>query len=163
MNKSNNKNSITKKINCTGQGIPENTQHCFILDIAADNISIYETYDYKTNDKTLKATLNTLQWDNIKESVFTRINQFMQQNNYKKNRIIKGINYINVSLAKEITLLFWGIESTNNIKEIESALKNWNGLDPIERTYLYTMTNANLSIDHLRGWRGAIKKILIEN
>lgn len=128
-----------------------------------DNILIYESFDYNVNKGNLKATISRLQWDNIKDSVLTRINHFIQENNFKRNRINKDINYLNVLLGKEITLLFWGIEETEDINNINSALKNWYGLSDSERWYLYTMTNANLSIDHCRGWRGAVKKILTEN
>jgi hypothetical protein len=152
-----------KKINCIGQGVTENTYHCFIMEYTKENILIYETFNYNDSKGDLKASISRLQWDNIKNSVLTRINNFMQENSFRKNRITKDINYLNVLLGKEITLLFWGIEETEDINNINSALKNWHGLSDSERWYLYTMTNANLSIDHNRGWRGAIKKILIEN
>jgi hypothetical protein len=150
------------KIINIGQGVPENTTHCFILEVQKEKVLIYETFDYNVS-KSLKATLNILRWNNIKESIMYRISKFISENNYKKNRFVTGTNYINSQLGKEIALLFWGIEATENVKEIQATIKNWNGLDPIERCYLYTMTNANLSIDMNRGWRGAIKKILIEN
>lgn len=158
----------TKKIICVGQGVEENTYHCFILDLTGTGtnnvIQIYESYNYSTSKGNLKATINVLQWDIIKDSILVRINDFMQENNYKKNRLLlKDVNYLNVLLGKEITLLFWGIEGTQNKNEIESAIRNWQGLSDIERCYLYTMTNANLSKDYNKGWRGAVKKILIEN
>lgn len=152
-----------KKINCIGQGVSENTYHCFILEHTKDNINIYETFDYNVNKGDLKATISRLQWDIIKDSILARISQFTQENNFKRNRINKDINYLNVLLGKEITLLFWGIENIEDINNIKTAINNWCGLSDSERWYLYTMTNANLSIDHCRGWRGAIKKILIEN
>jgi hypothetical protein len=150
------------KIKNLGIGVGENISHCFILDITKDKIQISESFDLNVT-KSIEASLNAIQWDYIKESVLYRIGKFITDNNYKKNRIITGENYINILLGKELTMLFWGIENTNDKNEIEIALRNWKGFEDSERWYFYTMTNANLNADKNRGWRGAIKKILIEN
>lgn len=148
------------KIKCIGQGVAEDEQSYFILDIEKEIIKIYEVLN---NQKELKVTITIQQWNTIKESVIHRISMFMEKHNYKKNRIIKGENKISKLLGKELCFLFWGIESTEDENNIKSAINNWNGFEDSERWYFYTMTNANLSIDKSKGWRGAVKKILIEN
>ena len=150
------------KIKNIGLGVPENTYHCFILDIEKDTVRIAESYDLNAT-KSHKSTLNINQWNCINEAVLSLILKFISENDYKKNKIASKENYINTTLGKQIAVLFWGIEQTQNNNEIVTALRNWQGLTDIERCYLYTMTNANLSKDYDRGWRGAIKKILIEN
>ena len=150
------------KIKNTGQGVPENSTHCFILDIQKDRIQISESFDLNVNKK-VKASLGAEQWWYVKETVLNRMNKFIEENGYKKNKVVAGENYINILLGKEITMLFWGIEHTNEKYNIETAIRNWRGFEDSERCYFYTMTNANLSGDMNRGWRGAIKKILIEN
>jgi len=150
------------KIKNIGQGVPENTSHCFILDIQKDRIQISESYDLNVT-KSVKANLGAEQWWYVKETVLNRMSKFVVENGYKKNKVITGENYINVLLGKELTVLFWGIEYTNEKYNIETAIRNWKGFEDSERWYFYTMTNANPISDMNRGWRGAIKKILIEN
>ena len=99
----------------------------------------------------------------IKFNIIQYFKQYITKNNLKSNRLTSGDNFLSRLLGKEIGLLFLGIEDTVDEDEIIKALKNWNGLDVTEKWYLYTMANANLSKDHNKGWRGAIKKILIEN
>lgn len=150
------------KIKNIGIGVLEETQHYYILDIEKDNIKVFITYDNGIT-KDLQIIINNQQWELIKDAMINRYKKSLKTNNYKINRIIKGENKLNTLLAKETILLFWGIEGTENKDNINSAIRNWEGLSPEERWYLYTMTNANLSKDINKGWRGAIKKILIEN
>lgn len=150
------------KIKNVDIGVIEGSGHYFILDISKDNIKVYLTYN-NGYTKDLQATISIQQWELIKYNVINNFKDVLKDDNYKINRIHKGENKLNVLLGKETILLFWGIEGTKNKNDIEQSLKNWQGLSREERWYLYTMTNANLSKDINKGWRGAVKKILIEN
>ena len=60
-------------------------------------------------------------------------------------------------------VLLWGIEDCDP-GNIPTALRNWNGLLPEERWWLYTMTNAATGqIGDKRGWRVALRYALCEN
>ena len=68
-------------------------------------------------------------------------------------------------LGKELVLLAWSIEDADPTL-IPVAVKNWMGLAPEERWWLYTMTNA--ATGHAvsgrgKGWRKAVRYALTEN
>lgn len=149
------------KIKNDDLGVRLEDEHYFILDIS-ENIKIYETYN-SGHTKQLKASTTKNNWNLIKDNILMSFKKSLQEDNYKINRIHIGENKINIQLAKELIILLWGIESIEDGNNIQIALRNWNGFERAERWYLYTMTNANLNANKNKGWRGAIKKILIEN
>ncbi|MCI0529792.1 MAG: DUF3780 domain-containing protein, partial [Nitrospira sp.] len=68
-------------------------------------------------------------------------------------------------LGKELVLLAWAIEDADPTL-IPIAVKNWLGLKPEERWWLFTMTNA--ATGHAingrnKGWRKAVRYALTEN
>ena len=68
-------------------------------------------------------------------------------------------------LGKELTLLAWAVEDADPAL-IPAAIRNWSGLAPEERWWLFTMTNA--ATGHAlhgrnRGWRKAVRFALTEN
>ena len=66
-------------------------------------------------------------------------------------------------LGKELMVLLWGIEN-NDPAGIPTAMRNWLGLQPEERWWLYTMTNASTGrINDKKGWRTALRYALCEN
>ena len=76
-----------------------------------------------------------------------------------------GGNSLARLLGKELTLLAWAIEDADPVL-IPTALKNWLGLMPEERWWLFTMTNA--ATGHAvhgrgKGWRKAVRFALTEN
>ena len=65
--------------------------------------------------------------------------------------------------GKEMMVLLWGIEN-NDPSGIPTAIRNWMGLQPEERWWLYTMTNASTGgINDKKGWRTALRYALCEN
>jgi hypothetical protein len=68
-------------------------------------------------------------------------------------------------LGKELVLLGWAVEDADP-GLIPAAIKNWLGLMPEERWWLYTMTNAatgHAVYGKYRGWRKAVRFALTEN
>jgi hypothetical protein len=66
-------------------------------------------------------------------------------------------------MGKELMVLLWGIEN-NDPAGIPTAIRNWLGLQPEERWWLYTMTNASTGgINDKKGWRAALRYALCEN
>jgi len=62
-----------------------------------------------------------------------------------------------------MVLLAWAVEDSDP-KVIPNALKNWSGLKPEERWWLYTMTNASTGEPNTKyGWRKAVRYALCEN
>jgi hypothetical protein len=65
--------------------------------------------------------------------------------------------------GKELLVLLWAIEAPDvRREEIGVAIRNWHGLKPEERWWLYTMTAAATGLGHQTGmgWRGALRLAL---
>ena len=65
--------------------------------------------------------------------------------------------------GKELLVLLWAVEARDvSAEEIAVAIRNWHGLKPEERWWLYTMTAATTGLAHQvgMGWRGALRQAL---
>ena len=65
--------------------------------------------------------------------------------------------------GKELLVLLWAIEAPEvTAEEVAVAIRNWHGLKPEERWWLYTMTAAATGLAHQvgMGWRGALRQAL---
>lgn len=66
-------------------------------------------------------------------------------------------------LGKELLVLLWAIEQLDvSPEEIAVGIRNWLGLKPEERWWLYTMTAAATGLAHQAGmgWRDALRRAL---
>lgn len=98
----------------------------------------------------------------IKQTVKEEFNSRLKKENYKVSNWRKE-TVVERLLGKEMILLCWAIEDVE-MQSIEYAIKNWLGLSPEERWWLFTMTNAATgNFDDKRGWRKAIRYALTEN
>jgi len=62
-----------------------------------------------------------------------------------------------------VLVLLWAVEMADvRPEEIAVAIRNWHGLKPEERWWLYTMTAAAAGLAHQTGmgWRGALRQAL---
>jgi hypothetical protein len=111
----------------------------------------------------LKCELSRTKWKEIEADVKTEFNQRLKSYGQKAASWKQGQNALQRLLGKELTLLCWAIEDCD-IKLIPTAIKNWQGLKPEERWWLYTMTNASTGEANTKyGWRTAIRYALTEN
>ena len=65
--------------------------------------------------------------------------------------------------GKELLVLLWAIEQSDvSPEEITVGIRNWLGLKPEERWWLYTMTAAATGLAHQTGmgWRDALRRAL---
>jgi len=65
--------------------------------------------------------------------------------------------------GKELLVLLWAVEAPDvRPEELPVAVRNWLGLKPEERWWLYTMTAAGTGLAHQTGlgWRGALRQAL---
>ncbi len=117
--------------------------------------------DYR-HDK-LKCELSYYKWKEIESAVRLEFNQRLKEVSIKTGIWKPGQNVLQRLFGKELTLLCWAIEDCD-IKVIPTAIKNWLGLKPEERWWLFTMTNAGTGDANLKfGWRTAIRYALTEN
>lgn len=157
--------------------IPQENEHHFLVVIPKSkekNIEIYERFYWQSNAKKqvinpikdrLKAELRRSHWDLINKELESEFKNRLKEKNILSSQAnwTIGDNPVDRLLGKELLLLVWAIEDCETAL-IDTAIKNWKGLDIAERWWLYTTTNAATGgVDDRRGWRRAIKYALSEN
>lgn len=113
-----------------------------------------------------KSFITRYKWSKIENEVKAEFNRRLLElgikyGNWKK----KGQVALNKIFGKELTLLMWAIEDADPAL-IYTAVRNWQGLAPEERWWLYTMTNASTGdaiLGRNKGWRKAVRYALTEN
>ena len=161
----------------------EHTEHCFVVTFpdsrAKDaDILISEHFNWNPDqevsveasfndrDRQIKVMLKRTIWEQIEEQVKAEFNCRLRGMGLKTGRWLKkGQIPVDRTLGKELTLLAWAIEDADPAL-IPTAIRNWLGLAPEERWWLYTMTNA--ATGHAingknRGWRKAVRFAITEN
>ena len=116
-------------------------------------------------DARFRATLARPKWDAIADDVRVEFNRRLRKQGLPSGRWKRGDNFVTRLLGKELTLLAWAVEDADPAL-IPTAIKNWLGLAPEERWWLFTMTNA--ATGHVlhgrnKGWRKAVRFALTEN
>jgi hypothetical protein len=164
------------KIKATGFGfIPKETKHHFLLNIPSgkyNQITVYERFKWDDDqvkqkselvEKNIKVIISKQKWEAVKSVVEKEFNQRLKINNINVGKFKTGENIIERLLGKELVLLLWAIEDSDPAL-INTALKNWLGLSPEERWWLFTMANASTGYhNNKRGWRIAIRYALTDN
>jgi hypothetical protein len=143
--------------------IPRNTEQC---------VTIYERFKWQeevqtqtidfNNDKA-KVELSKHKWKLIEDTLRIEFNNRLKKENIGVGKWHIGQIPVQRLLGKEMVLLAWAIEDCDP-SVIPIATKNWMGLSPEERWWLFTMTNAATgNFNDKRGWRKAIRYALTEN
>ena len=166
----------------TGFGFqPEQSQHHFSVTVPAGNrddvlIAEHLKFDPETgyappslaagpHDAKLRVGLARAKWNVIADEVRVEFNRRLKQQGLPAGRWKTGANAVARLLGKELTLLAWAVEDADPTL-IPMALRNWLGLAPEERWWLYTMTSA--ATGHAvhgrgKGWRKAVRFAITEN
>ena len=168
----------------TGQGFgfrPEESVHHFLVTIPASNredVLISEHFIYDENEASspptfalgemegkLRVMLARPKWNEIADEVRVEFNQRLKKDGLPSGVWKTGANPVSRLLGKELVLLAWAIEEADPAL-VPVAVKNWLGLVPEERWWLYTMTSA--ATGHAiqgrnKGWRKAVRYALTEN
>jgi hypothetical protein len=175
----------TKSKRVLGFGfMPERSEHCFVVTLPAsraksaevlisEHFEWHETLDksgvqvsLNDEDAQVKVILRQDAWEEIAEETKAEFNRRLRALGIKTGKWPKaGQVPVERSLGKELVLLAWAIEECDPVL-ISTAVRNWLGLVPEERWWLYTMTNA--STGHAingrgKGWRKAVRFALTEN
>jgi len=155
--------------------IPAESQHHFLVTIPRGNDSkvvIYERFKWQedaeiqTIDYTIdrpKVELGKHKWKLIEDALKDEFNSRLKKEKLPVGKWHTGQVPIQRLFGKEMVLLAWAIEDCDP-SVIPTAIKNWRGLSPEERWWLFTMTNAATGgLKDKRGWRKAIRYALTEN
>ena len=160
---------------------PEQSQHHFAVTVPAGNrdevlIAEHLTFDPETGhappslgvgplNARLRVRLPRAKWNAIADDVRVEFNRRLKQQGLPTGRWKTGDNAVARLLGKELTLLAWAVEDADPTL-VPAAVRNWLGLAPEERWWLFTMTNA--ATGHAvhgrgKGWRKAVRFALTEN
>jgi len=166
--------------------VPAESEHHFLVTIPAhkkDDVLISEHFTWDDSearrelsfalgqeDNKLRVILPRQKWEAIADTVKAEFNQRLRTLGLKSGQwVVKagkgGQTPILRLFGKELVLLAWGIEEADPAL-IPIALKNWLGLAPEERWWLFTMTNAatgHAIAGRGKGWRKAVRYALTEN
>jgi hypothetical protein len=160
---------------------PERSQHHFIVSMPAgknDKVTISEHLAFEESpgrralslalgqeDNKVRVVLPPAKWEAIAEPVKTEFNTRLRKRGLPSGKWSRTETRVSRLLGKELVLLTWAIEDADP-SLIPIAIRNWQGLAPEERWWLYTMTNAatgHAITGRARGWRKALRFALTEN
>lgn len=116
-------------------------------------------------DGQVRCRLAKAKWNEIAETLRIEFNVRLKKTGKKPGKWKSGYNVVSRTLGKELTLLAWAVEDADPAL-VGTAMANWQGLQPEERWWLYTMTAAatgNCVTGRNRGWRKAVRYALTEN
>lgn len=155
--------------------VPVESEHHFLVVIPRgqnDDVIVYERFQWQDkieeqkivfNNDRPKVEISKHKWKQIEDDLRTEFNERLKQDGFPAGKWKTGQVPVHRLLGKEMVLLMWAIEDCDPAV-IPTALKNWKGLSPEERWWLFTMTNAATGdIDDRRGWRKAVRYALTEN
>ena len=153
--------------------VPSESEHHFLVMIPSQThepvyISEHVTWVESTTwrelhfalgqeDAKMRVVVPRLKWEAIADPVRAEFNRRLQQSGLKTGRWKAGQTPLSRLFGKELVLLAWAIEDADP-SLISVAVKNWLGLAPEERWWLFAMTvaEAGLPEDTQRGWRRAL-------
>lgn len=102
-------------------------------------------------------------WDAVAGDARAEFNRRLRLDGKPSGRWGADDTAIQRLFGKELLVLLWAIEAPDvRPEEIGAAVRNWLGLKPEERWWLYTMTAAGTGLAHQTGmgWRGALRQAL---
>lgn len=151
---------------------PSESENHFYVVVPKDaslEVEVYERFHWDIGEQKitkrdiLKMRISKHKWSKVSMEVTAEFNARLKLEKKPTGKFLVGETPIEKLLGKELMVLLWGIEN-NDPKGIPIAIRNWKGLQPEERWWLYTMTNASTGkINDKRGWRMALRYALCEN
>jgi len=102
-------------------------------------------------------------WDAISSEARAEFNRRLKAEGKTTGRWGADETAVQRLFGKELLVLLWAVEPPDlKPEEIAVAIRNWLGLKPEERWWLYTMTAAATGLAHQSGlgWRGALRQAL---
>ena len=175
--------TTTRETDVLGFGfVPSEGDHHFLVTLPKkredDSIYISEHFEWDesedrrelhfalgANDSKMRVVLPRVKWEEIAEATKAEFNRRLRKQDKPTCTWSIGRTPVSRLLGKELVLLAWAIEDADPAR-IPTAIRNWRGLAPEERWWLFTMTNA--ATGHAisgrgKGWRKAVRYALTEN
>ena len=158
---------------------PDESQHHFLAirqgktSEQFGKVTIYERFVWNSEsvqqkidvfgDVQAKVEITESRWEIITPAVEVEFNRRLRLKKQAQGKFLKKQTVLGELMGKELLVLAWAIEECE-LSAVKLAVQNWLGLEPEERWWLYTMTNAATGgIDDHRGWRTALRYALCDN
>lgn len=135
------------------------------------SVQIYERFSWTTEEEQildvadkLRIDISKHKWGEVKSALTAEFNSRLKNDGLKIGKFASaGGTPVERLFGKEMMVLLWAIEDCDP-SLISTAVRNWKGLMPEERWWLYTMTNAATGeLKDRKGWRTALRYALCEN
>jgi len=111
----------------------------------------------------LRMEISRHKWSLLVKDLTAEFNARLRESKLSVGRFVIGGTPVERLFGKEMMVLLWGIEDCDP-SNIPTAIRNWKGLLPEERWWLYTTTNASTGgLKDKKGWRTALRYALCEN
>jgi hypothetical protein len=149
-------------------------EHCYLVSISKGKdakTQVYEVFGRAPDpgerewapETLLRCEVPRATWDAISGEVRAEFNRRLKSMEKPAGRWGADETAVQRLLGKEMLVLLWAIEQGNvSAEETAVAIRNWLGLKPEERWWLYTMTAAATGYAHqaAMGWRNALRAAL---
>ncbi len=167
---------MSDKRACLGFGFkPDESRHHILVCIPEkkdSSVIVYERFSWQDEEKQTinvygenkaKAEISKHKWKLLEDTLRAEFNSRLKKQKMPLGRFVIGQTCVERLFGKELLVLVWAVEDCDPAN-VPIAIRNWLGLAPEERWWLYTMTNAATgNIDDRRGWRKALRYALCEN
>lgn len=111
----------------------------------------------------LRLRISRHKWSMLTKDLTSEFNSRLREKKIAAGKFVVGGTPIERLFGKEMMVLLWGIEDCDP-SNVPTAVRNWKGLMPEERWWLYTTTNASTGgLKDKKGWRTALRYALCEN
>ncbi|MDR2176259.1 MAG: DUF3780 domain-containing protein [Synergistaceae bacterium] len=169
---------MTKQTYGFGVEPAQRVNHFFVLirlkapdEAALPPVQIFERYAWMEGGEQVPSDADVLRleisrhkWGKVKAALTAEFNARLKKEGLKTAKFAaSGGTPVERLFGKELMVLLWAIEDSDP-SMISTAVRNWKGLMPEERWWLYTMTNAATGgRTDRKGWRKALRYALCEN
>ncbi|WP_414150647.1 DUF3780 domain-containing protein [Acetobacterium carbinolicum] len=150
----------------------QSTNHFYVLipKLNTETVQVFERFNWTEAEEQkmeksdiLRIEISKHKWNKISADLTTEFNSRLKKDKIKMGKFSVGGTAVEKLFGKELMVLLWSIEDCDP-SVIPTAIRNWKGLMPEERWWLYTMTNASTGhIKDKKGWRIALRYALCEN
>lgn len=149
-------------------------EHCYLVSMTKGKdakVQVYEVFGRAPEagerewapETLLRCEVPRATWDAISGEVRAEFNRRLKSMDKAAGRWGADETAVQRLLGKEMLVLLWAIEQENvSAEETAVAIRNWPGLKPEEKWWLYTMTAAATGYAHQAGmgWRNALRAAL---
>ncbi|MBR2257285.1 MAG: DUF3780 domain-containing protein [Blautia sp.] len=128
-----------------------------------DKLVVYGEGQIIQKADVLRLYISRHKWGLLSKDLAAEFNARLKEKKMATGKFAVGGTPVERLFGKEMMVLLWGVENCDP-SNIPTAIRNWKGLMPEERWWLYTMTNASTGgIKDSKGWRTALRYALCEN